>query len=99
MVTLLLVLQWIFSIVSFTVAIAFLCWPMLFSMSEFSKIPNIDFDQEKRVEYDNKFIGWIFNDLFKFLFPSVAIVIITGIVLLVLIGLLSFVILVISCMV
>jgi hypothetical protein len=93
------ILQWIFSIVSLVVTISFVCWPLLFSMSEFSKIPNIDFDQEKRVEYDNKFIGWIFNDLFRFLLPSVAITIISGIILLVLIGLLSFVILVISCMV
>jgi hypothetical protein len=99
-VTILYILQWIFSVICVAIVLSVISWPFLLNTTSFANMPHdISGDgvqHEVRQKIDNKLFDWIYNDLFRFLLPTTAIIIIVGFVLLVLIGLISFALLLIS---
>jgi hypothetical protein len=100
--TALTILQWIFSIVCVCIFLSVISWPFLLNTTPFANMPynmSNGITQERIQEIDNKLLSILYNDVFRFLLPTTAIIIVAGIVLLVLIGLISFVLLLISIMV
>jgi len=55
--------------------------------------------KNNREKTNNKVFDWIYNDLFRFLLPTSAVIVLTGFVLLLVLGLFSFVCLLISILV
>jgi len=98
--SLLYILQWIFSLISVAIVFSVVSWPFLLNTTSFANMPyNLmgkEQEKERRKEINNKLLDWFYNDLFRFLLPTSAVIIVSGVILILLIGLISFVVLLIS---
>lgn len=93
------VLHWVISIITVLIVGSICMWPFLFNSSPYKDIAYNAKEHVKdsvRAKTDSKVLDWVYNDLLRFLLPTSAIIILAGIVLLLVLGLISFVCLLIS---